>query len=155
MLIQPLSSIKCTVTGHPYLLKSFFTVTPKQVWIISTFRRSHLMLLPAKTMYASWGTEGTSQPSMPLANNVQVGRLCDVQSMSPSEPHTCVLMQWMVLESRDRWPTRSQCRLSVQRSTGSYNSSNVRCPVDGQTASAATCKVQRFVVAIFGLVAER
>jgi len=69
---------------------------------------------------------------MPLANNDQVSQQCDVQSMSPSAPHARELMHWMVVDSRDRWPTRSHCHVSVQRSTGSCNSLQRTVPLMGR-----------------------
>ena len=46
------------------------------------------------------------------------------------------LVRWR----RDRWPTRSYCRLSSHRSRVVWNSSNVQFSVDRQTAREATCK---------------
>ena len=53
--------------------------------------------------------------------------------------HPCVLMQRMVLDRRDRWPTRSHSPLSAQRSTGACNASNAKFPIGKQVAGEATC----------------
>ena len=53
-------------------------------------------------------------------------------------PHPCVLMQRMVVDRRDRWPTKSHFPLSAQRSTEACNASNVQFPIDKQVAGEAT-----------------
>ena len=74
-------------TGRPYLLYRHFN---------AGMDHPLFSLLSSDASYSSnnvrrsWGTEGASGPFMPLADNHQVGQLCDVQNMSPREPRTPV-----------------------------------------------------------------
>ena len=61
------------------------------------------------------GTERANQPSMPLADNNKVGQLSDVQIMSQRASRPCLLVQWMMVDRRDHWSTRSHSPLSAQR----------------------------------------
>ena len=61
-----------------------------------------------------------------------------LKHVTQSAPHPSVLMQRMVVDRRDRWPTRSHSPLSAQRSTEGCNASNVQFPIDKQVAGEAT-----------------
>ena len=99
----------------------FYCRRSKQARIIPSFRRSHLILFPATAMSRHLGV-----------STMEVNLLCRSLTMfklaTQPASHPCVRMQWMVVERRDHWPTRSHSPLSAQRSTGTCNSSNDSSP---------------------------
>lgn len=75
-------------TGRPHLLQTLFTVTLIQVWIIPTFRHSHLILLPDKTMYGYPGV--TKVPVSLLCRSLIMTKLADYaasKACGPVHPH--------------------------------------------------------------------
>jgi hypothetical protein len=125
-LYQGLFLASQAAIGCPYILRTFYTVTLEQVWIIPDIRCSRLMLFPATAMCGHLGVSTMEFSllcrSLTMTKSANHGR---PKHVSQRTSRSCVLMQWMVVDGRDRWPTRSHCHLRLQWPMGSWNSSNV------------------------------